>query len=279
MEILYTSTVLGHPGNEVENPERLSGLQSYPETPLDLEGAEEAIRALYSGGARMSLEKLRRMCAYKSEVADVQLDPASINAIIASVSLAISAAKTGGFAVTRPPGHHASLDRPSGFCLLNNLAIAVNQLLSEGKKVAIIDFDGHHGDGTESIFRNNENVLLCSCYQAQGFGSPIRRKISNAVNIGLPLGSGDEEFLTTIQSFLNRIGNWGADVIGVSAGFDAHIKDPLLALNLTTGAFEKCGQLIGSMKIPTFATLEGGYHSDVVECIEKFVQGFNITNS
>jgi acetoin utilization deacetylase AcuC-like enzyme len=274
MRTLYNPDTLNHPGNKYEHPDRLKGFLMHPISPIDEKEALKAINNLYTGG-RINLDELKRTAQHKATVAETRLSPKSIGAIIASVSLSIQAARDGDFALTRPPGHHANLERPSGFCLINNLAVAVNQELIQGHKVAVIDFDGHIGDGTQSIFADQDRVLCCSLHQEGTFGAHKRIRGKNIFNIPIPAKSNDQIFIESIKKFLDRIKDFRPDVIAISAGFDGCEGDPLLDLAFSKRGYHSCGKLIAQMGIRTFAVLEGGYHNQLKECIQSFISGFN----
>ncbi|MET0531531.1 MAG: histone deacetylase family protein [Microvirga sp.] len=175
------------------------------------------------------------------------------------------------FVAMRPPGHHAEMTRAMGFCFFNNAAIAARhaQKRHGAERVAIFDWDVHHGNGTQDIFWRDASVLYCSTHEAPlypGTGSASERGEHNTI-VNVPLGAGDgsEMFRTAVeQAVLPRIDAFAPDLIIISAGFDAHWRDPLASLNLTETDFawatrqlmgladRHCGQRIVSV-------LEGGY--------------------
>ena len=147
------------------------------------------------------------------------------------------------FCAVRPPGHHAEKDKAMGFCIYNNVAVGANYLIEKYKynKVAIIDFDVHHGNGTQGIFYNNEKVLYISTHQYPyypGSGSEKEKgKFNNVVNIPLEAGTTAEEYLNAYEHVLKKLKEFKPEFLLFSAGFDAHIDDPLAQLRLNSEDF------------------------------------------
>tara|TARA_B100001142_G_scaffold111558_1_gene113526 strand:- start:1845 stop:2774 length:930 start_codon:yes stop_codon:yes gene_type:complete len=147
------------------------------------------------------------------------------------------------FCAVRPPGHHAEKNKAMGFCIYNNVAVGAHYLIKKYKfnKVAIIDFDVHHGNGTQNIFYNNEKVLYISTHQYPyypGSGKNNEKgKYNNIFNIPLPAGTTSEEYLNAYEFVLKKIKEFKPEFILLSAGFDAHKDDPLAQLNLTSKDF------------------------------------------
>ena len=149
------------------------------------------------------------------------------------------------FCAVRPPGHHAEKEKAMGFCIYNNVAVGTNYLIEKYKynKVAIIDFDVHHGNGTQNIFYNNEKVLYISTHQYPyypGSGAEKEKgKFNNILNIPLEAGTTSEEYLNAYENVLNKIKEFKPEFLLFSAGFDAHIDDPLAQLRLSSEDFHK----------------------------------------
>ena len=147
------------------------------------------------------------------------------------------------FCAVRPPGHHAEKDKAMGFCIYNNVAVGANYLISKYKydRVAIIDFDVHHGNGTQNIFYDNKNVLYISTHQFPfypGSGSEKERgKFNNILNIPLEAGTTAEQYLNAYEHVLKKIKEFKPEFLLISAGFDAHIDDPLAQLRLNSENF------------------------------------------
>ena len=149
------------------------------------------------------------------------------------------------FCAVRPPGHHAEKEKAMGFCIYNNVAVGANYLIEKYKykKIAIIDFDVHHGNGTQDIFYDNEKVLYVSTHQYPyypGSGSHKENgKFNNVLNIPLEAGTTSEEYLNAYENVLTKIKQFKPEFLLFSAGFDAHDDDPLAQIRLSTEDFYK----------------------------------------
>ena len=149
------------------------------------------------------------------------------------------------FCAVRPPGHHAEKEKAMGFCIYNNVAVGANYLIEKYKynKIAIIDFDVHHGNGTQNIFYDNEKVLFISTHQYPyypGSGSEKEKgNFNNVLNIPLEAGTSAEKYLNAYESVLNKVREFKPEFLLFSAGFDAHIDDPLAQLQLSSEDFYK----------------------------------------
>ncbi len=174
------------------------------------------------------------------------------------------------FASVRPPGHHCNQNKAAGFCILNNIAIGAKYLLNKYKykKIAIIDFDVHHGNGTQDIFYENESVLFISTHQYPyypGSGSEQEKgKFNNIYNIPLPAGTNSEEYFNAFERALKRLREFKPEFVLISAGFDAHKNDPLAQIKLETEDFYNITKRIleTSKKYcngKVVSILEGGY--------------------
>jgi len=174
------------------------------------------------------------------------------------------------FCAVRPPGHHAEKNKAMGFCIYNNVAVGANYLINKYKlnKVAIIDFDVHHGNGTQDIFYDNEKVLYISTHQFPyypGSGTEQERgKYNNIFNIPLPAGTTSEEFLNAYEFVLKKIHEFKPEFILLSAGFDAHKDDPLAQFRLESKDFyEITKRTLESSSLccdgNVVSILEGGY--------------------
>ena len=174
------------------------------------------------------------------------------------------------FCAVRPPGHHAEKDKAMGFCIYNNVAVGANYLIEKYKynKVAIIDFDVHHGNGTQDIFYDNEKVLYISTHQYPyypGSGSEKETgKFNNILNIPLEAGTTAEQFLNAYENVLKKLKEFKPEFLLFSAGFDAHIDDPLAQLRLSSEDFYHLTKRTLEVSKSMFngnvvSILEGGY--------------------
>ena len=174
------------------------------------------------------------------------------------------------FCCVRPPGHHAEKEKAMGFCIFNNVAVGANYLIEKYKykKIAIIDFDVHHGNGTQDIFYNDKNVLYISTHQYPyypGSGSEKESgKYNNVLNIPLEAGTTGNEYLNAYEKVLDKIKEFKPEFLMFSAGFDAHIDDPLAQLRLSSEDFYKITKRTLEVSKPfcngnIVSILEGGY--------------------
>ena len=212
----------------------------------------------------------------KEPYADTMLCPHSKNAILRSCGSGIAACddliknNERVFCAVRPPGHHAETVRANGFCFINNVAVAAKYLQKHHKinKVAIIDFDVHHGNGTQEIFYKDKSVAYASSHEFPlfpGTGSENETGVGNIYNATLKAGTGSKEFFKIFDTkILNPIDKFKPEVIIISAGFDAHIRDPLAHINLESEDFYKITKKIVEIsnthsKGKVISFLEGGY--------------------
>ena len=178
------------------------------------------------------------------------------------------------YVLSRPPGHHAFADLAGGFCFLNNSAIAAERLRAHGLRPAILDVDVHHGNGTQGIFYLRDDVLTVSLHadpdrfypffwggaQERGQG----RGMGCNLNLPLPRGTDDKGYLAALDTGLVRIEAFGADVVIVALGLDAHIDDPFKGLAVTTRGFGQIAAAISGLGLPLVLVQEGGYVSDAL---------------
>jgi acetoin utilization deacetylase AcuC-like enzyme len=194
----------------------------------------------------------------------------AVGSIIAAIDGVENNEFKNGMAVVRPPGHHAEKEKAMGFCIYNNVAVGANYLINKYKykKVAILDFDVHHFNGTQDIFYNNEKVVGISTHQYPyypGSGSDKERgKFNNIQNIPLPAGTNSEEYLNALEFGLKKLREFKPEFILISAGFDSHKDDPLAQFELTSKDFYEITRRILEIAKNTcngkvVSTLEGGY--------------------
>ncbi len=278
MKVLFNKKSLLHNINsEAEGAYRIAEFEGKYDD-VDLNG-EPYLELVHS---HQYIESIRQASAQSEYLAEVLLTPDSWEAALSAVGLTIMAAEQNDFAVVRPPGHHAGREFAHGFCFFNNLAIATQKLVNEGKRVFILDFDGHHGDGTQSIFYNTNKVFYCSIHQNYAFPftgfaeeTGIGEGLGYTRNFPLISGSGDKEFLKAFDKAIELIFKFDPDIVGVSAGFDAYYKDTMLGLNVSLRSFFECGFRLRRAFSDIFAVLEGGYHEDVKLCTDTFIEGIH----
>ncbi len=215
----------------------------------------------------------------------------TFDAAYASAQCAVAAADAvlkgehEAYALCRPPGHHAYRDRACGFCFLNNAAIAAEHLRSRFARVAILDFDTHHGDGTQAIFYERGDVLVASTHTDptsyypfySGFAEEAGRGPGTGANLNLPLpqGADDAAYVAACQRLAEAALAFGAEALVLSAGWDAHRDDPTSRLQVTSEAYGPIGALFGRLRLPTVILQEGGYSlSATGEAAPAFAQAF-----
>ena len=191
------------------------------------------------------------------------------------------------YALCRPPGHHSSQDLAGGFCYLNNTAIAAQQLLAKYARVAIIDVDVHHGNGTQRIFYERDDVLTVSVHTDPasfypfywGYANETGRGVGTGYNLNIPLarGSGDEEYLVALDEALQAVNVYSPDAVVIALGLDTHEDDPYHGMTITTPCFSRIGAKLATLARPTVIVQEGGYLSDVLgRNLSSFLEGFDV---
>lgn len=178
------------------------------------------------------------------------------------------------YALCRPPGHHAYADTAGGFCFLNNIAIAAAFARRANKRVAILDVDVHHGNGTQGIFYKRSDVLTVSIHANPhnfypffwGHADETGLEEGEGYNLNLPLtiGTGDDGFIDALKTARKRIEQFNAEILLIALGLDASESDPLRGLSVTTHGFGRIGEAIADFGLPTVFVQEGGYLSDVL---------------
>jgi acetoin utilization deacetylase AcuC-like enzyme len=190
---------------------------------------------------------------------------------------ALSAARAGEnvFSLMRPPGHHALRDRAMGFCYLNNIAIAALEALATGaKRVAVFDFDVHHGNGTEAILLDRPGAAFFSIHQYPCYpGTGAANAGKNCFNYPVAPGAPRETYRAALARALDDLKKFRPDLVAVSAGFDAYVRDPLVPGSLVLDDFYWLGQSLRAPGVPLFSLLEGGYSRELPELIFAYLKG------
>ena len=179
------------------------------------------------------------------------------------------------FSLMRPPGHHATQNRAMGFCYLSSMAIAILEGVERLEaRMAVLDFDVHHGNGTEDILHGKENVLFTSIHQSPCYpGTGLEDRPPNCRNYPQKPRTPAKDYRKAISNALQDIVTFKPDILGVSAGFDAYSQDPIAQELLEKEDFEWIGKQIASLSIPSFSILEGGYSDSLSILVQSYLYG------
>ena len=245
---------------------------------------------MLANGAQPSAVVIGRLGWFTADTA-CPISPSTWPAALGAAAGATAAADavlagSHAYALARPPGHHAYAARAGGHCYLNNAAICAQRLRDNGTaRVAVLDIDSHHGNGTQGIFWERPDVLFASVHGDPnayypwyvGHAGEIGGAAGTGFNLNLPLaaGSDDTSWLAAIDHALVRIGAFGAEALVVSLGFDASRDEPLRFLSVTADGFARAGQAVAATRLPTAIVQEGGYNIEVIGALlQRFLQAF-----
>lgn len=194
----------------------------------------------------------------------------AVSAALAAADLALAGERA--FCLMRPPGHHATSTQAMGFCYLNQIAIAALSARARGtSRVAIWDFDAHHGNGTEAILHGRDGCLFTSVHQYPGYPGTGVRSFANCHNWPVAPRTPRVQHLAALRASLDAVAAFRPGLVLVSAGFDAFVADPLTAMTLETGDFATLGRWLRKTGLPAAAILEGGYSDELPLLIDAFL--------
>ncbi len=266
-------------GVAYERPERIDWILDYVTAKTVPLNEEEALKAILKVHPQEYMEKIKELSRNRIQLReDLNFEPGLYKVALNAVNTSLKAAFHKTLAIVRPPGHHASQTRAEGFCYFNNLIIA-SENIYQGKRIAIIDFDAHYGNGTHRLIKDKENYFYVSVHADTNFSYPgerIESENSFLIDV-LPAETDDKTFLELWKKALEQIKSFNPEIIAISMGFDTWYDDPVLGFNVRFyGTYRKLGEMIKSLNVPFFGVLEGGYDKRLGKMFQAFAQGLGI---
>jgi len=267
MKIIFSEKCLEYswPGH-IERPERIRKALELLRQYEFLEPKPASQQDLLTVHSREYVDLIKNAEAGSYLDGDTPAPPNIYEYALLSAGAALLAAQENGFSLMRPPGHHAGRNGRAmgvatlGFCYFNNIAIAIKKL---GRSTLILDIDGHHGNGTQEVFQGDPKVTFISLHRYPTYPGTGLMSQGNCLNFPLSYSAGDSLYLKTLEQALSQVEIANIEVVGISAGFDAHQGD-LASLGLTHEGYREIGRKVGALGKPVFGVLEGGYVGEYV---------------
>jgi len=237
---------------------------------------EEAKNGLLKVHSNSFLNKVLSLSEEETMLGDNNFEKSLPDVAFNAISTTLKAAEKQGFAIVRPPGHHAHREKFAGFCYFNNIAIALMPFIENKRKVAVIDLDAHYGDGTHDILSEYGNCFYASIHADTSSYYPftqISSKNSKLINVN-PNLEDDNNYIKHVKELAEEVKKFNADILGISIGFDTFSEDGVLGFSIkNVSTYGKAGEILQNIAPKSFAVLEGGYHDKIGGCALEFYKG------